>query len=89
MPCPCTIPQRGGYRPTRRNRQILRKYKAGKSIGFTMKSSLKECSHVQMDVIYSALNIQRPGSHKFLQDVSLVLESSSRFHMFYKHVLDI
>jgi DNA-binding IclR family transcriptional regulator len=41
MTCPCTIPQRGGYRPTRRNRQILRKYKAGKSIGFTMKSSLK------------------------------------------------
>jgi hypothetical protein len=31
----------GGYRPTLRNKAALRKYKAGKSIGFTMRSSLK------------------------------------------------
>jgi hypothetical protein len=41
MTCPCMLPQMGGYRPTRRNRQLLRKYKAGKSIGFTAKASLK------------------------------------------------
>jgi hypothetical protein len=35
------LPQMGGYRPTRRNRQLLRKAKAGKSIGFTAKASLK------------------------------------------------
>jgi hypothetical protein len=29
------------YRVTRRNRQLLRKYRAGKSIGFTAKASLK------------------------------------------------
>ena len=30
-----------GYKPTARNLATLRKYKAGKSIGFTMRSSLK------------------------------------------------
>ncbi len=29
------------YRATRRNRMLLRKYKQGKSIGFTAKASLK------------------------------------------------
>ena len=41
MTCPCMIPQSGGYRATRRNRQLLRKYKAGKKIGFTARASLK------------------------------------------------
>ena len=31
----------GGYRATRRNRKYLKRYKKGKSIGFTMKASLK------------------------------------------------
>jgi hypothetical protein len=31
----------GGYRATKRNRKYLRNYKKGKSIGFTMRSSLK------------------------------------------------
>jgi hypothetical protein len=31
----------GGYRPTARNRSFLKRYKQGKSIGFTMRSSLK------------------------------------------------
>ena len=33
--------RRGGYKPTARNLAALRKYKSGKSIGFTMRSSLK------------------------------------------------
>jgi hypothetical protein len=41
MTCPCMLGQSGGYRPTRRNRQLLRNYRAGKSIGFTAKASLK------------------------------------------------
>ena len=42
MVCACMLNrQRGGYRPTRRNRQMLRNYTAGKSIGFTGKASLK------------------------------------------------
>ena len=44
MPCACSVglpPLRGGYTPTRKNRAILRRYKAGKSIGFTARSSLK------------------------------------------------
>lgn len=42
MTCPCMLPQQsGGYRATRRNRAMLRKYKAGKSIGFTGRASLK------------------------------------------------
>jgi hypothetical protein len=31
----------GGYKPTARNRYFLKRYKQGKSIGFTMRSSLK------------------------------------------------
>lgn len=31
----------GGYRATARNRYYLRRWKQGKSIGFTMRSSLK------------------------------------------------
>jgi hypothetical protein len=30
-----------GYKPTRKNLAALRKWRAGKSIGFTMRSSLK------------------------------------------------
>ena len=50
MSCPCSMPpvnptspllQNGGYRATKRNLKYLRRYKAGKSIGFTMRSSLK------------------------------------------------
>jgi hypothetical protein len=33
--------RRGGYRPTRRNREMYKKYKAGGSIGFTGRASLK------------------------------------------------
>ena len=33
--------QRSGYRPTRRNREMYKKYKAGGSIGFTGRASLK------------------------------------------------
>jgi len=33
--------QRGGYRATRKNRNLLKKYRSGKSIGFTAKASLK------------------------------------------------
>jgi len=33
--------QRGGYKATRKNRALLRKYKSGKSIGFTGVASLK------------------------------------------------
>ena len=32
---------KGGYRATARNRSLLKKYKSGKSIGFTAKASLK------------------------------------------------
>lgn len=38
MTCPCML---GGYRATRRNRQILRRLAAGKKIGFTATASLK------------------------------------------------
>ena len=31
----------GGYKPTKQNLKALKKYKQGKSIGFTMRSSLK------------------------------------------------
>jgi DNA-binding IclR family transcriptional regulator len=34
-------PKEGGYRLTHKNREMLRKFKAGKSIGFTWRSSLK------------------------------------------------
>jgi len=33
--------QAGGYRPTRKNKNALRRWKQGKSIGFTWISSLK------------------------------------------------
>lgn len=39
MVCPCML--RGGYRATRRNRRLLRRFKAGKKIGFTARASLK------------------------------------------------
>lgn len=38
--CGC-LPQGGGYRATAKNRAMLRKYRAGKSIGFTGIASLK------------------------------------------------
>jgi hypothetical protein len=34
-------PKQGGYRPTKKDKAALKKWKQGKSIGFTMKSSLK------------------------------------------------
>lgn len=37
----CSSPQLGGYRPTKRNLHYLKLWKQGKSIGFTMTSSLK------------------------------------------------
>lgn len=40
MVCPCQLGGTG-YRPTRRNKNLLRKYKKGKSIGFTARASLK------------------------------------------------
>uniref|UniRef100_A0A6C0K2D9 Uncharacterized protein n=1 Tax=viral metagenome TaxID=1070528 RepID=A0A6C0K2D9_9ZZZZ len=40
MVCPCAI-RRGGYIPTEKDKEALKKFKAGKSIGFTMRSSLK------------------------------------------------
>ncbi len=33
--------KKGGYHPTQRDLYYLRRYKQGKSIGFTMRSSLK------------------------------------------------
>ena len=41
MTCPCMLRKQGGYRPTRNNRNMLRRYKKGISIGFTGRSSLK------------------------------------------------
>lgn len=38
--CGC-MRQLGGYRATRKNRELLKKYRSGKSIGFTAKASLK------------------------------------------------
>lgn len=40
MSCPCSA-MRGGYQPTRKNKNALKRWKAGKSIGFTMRASLK------------------------------------------------
>jgi hypothetical protein len=37
--CPCDL--RGGYRATKRNRALLRRWKRGERIGFTATSSLK------------------------------------------------
>ena len=39
--CGCQSKLWGGYKPTRKNRAALKKWKQGKSIGFTMRSSLK------------------------------------------------
>ena len=39
--CGCMTKVVGGYRPTRKNRAALKKWKQGKSIGFTMRASLK------------------------------------------------
>ena len=40
--CGCGMPPMfGGYRITARNRKYLKKYRAGKPIGFTMRASLK------------------------------------------------
>lgn len=41
--CGCEAPLMvgGRYRPTARNRAALRKWRRGRSIGFTMRSSLK------------------------------------------------
>jgi hypothetical protein len=42
IPTAATSPlMQGGYRATKRNLKYLKRYKAGKSIGFTMRSSLK------------------------------------------------
>lgn len=38
--CPCGL-FKGGYRATRRNLKYLKRWKQGKSIGFTMRASLK------------------------------------------------
>ena len=38
--CGC-LPQGGGYRATAKDRAMLRRYRAGKSIGFTGVASLK------------------------------------------------
>jgi hypothetical protein len=35
------VPQAGGYRATKKDKKYLRLLKQGKSIGFTMRSSLK------------------------------------------------
>jgi hypothetical protein len=40
MTCPCSL-KMGGYRATRKNRDLLRRYKKGESIGFTATASLK------------------------------------------------
>lgn len=39
MTCACNL--RGGYRATKRDKKYLARVKAGKSIGFTMRASLK------------------------------------------------
>lgn len=40
MVCMCNR-RKGGYRATARDRYYLKRFRQGKSIGFTMKSSLK------------------------------------------------
>lgn len=40
MGCPCDK-MMGGYKATRKNRDFLRRYKKGESIGFTATASLK------------------------------------------------
>lgn len=44
--CPCQatnrlLPVGGGYRATKRDKYYMKRWKEGKSIGFTMRSSLK------------------------------------------------
>ena len=43
--CPCAAPSKlpvtGGYRATKKDKKYLARWKKGKSIGFTMRSSLK------------------------------------------------
>jgi hypothetical protein len=39
--CGCMVPQQGGYRATKKDKKYLKMYNQGKSIGFTMRSSLK------------------------------------------------
>ena len=39
--CGCGLPMSGGYRATARNHMYLKKFRSGKSIGFTMLASLK------------------------------------------------
>jgi hypothetical protein len=41
MTCPCSESWSGGYRATRKNKNLLRLYKRGESIGFTATASLK------------------------------------------------
>ncbi len=48
MVCPCSLGKNamnsysyGGYRATAKDKELYRKYKAGESIGFTGRSSLK------------------------------------------------
>jgi len=41
MTCPCSKSWSGGYRATRKNKDLLRRYKRGESIGFTATASLK------------------------------------------------
>jgi hypothetical protein len=40
MSCPCDKTW-GGYKATRKNRNLVRRYKKGESIGFTATASLK------------------------------------------------
>jgi hypothetical protein len=40
MTCPYSL-RKGGYRATRKNRDLLKRYKKGESIGFTATASLK------------------------------------------------
>jgi hypothetical protein len=40
MSCPCSL-RKGGYRATRKNKDLLKRYKKGESIGFTGIASLK------------------------------------------------
>ena len=39
--CGCMAGLRGGYRATKKNLKYLKRWKQGKSIGFTMTASLK------------------------------------------------
>lgn len=46
MVCPCALglsarPQAGGYKATKKNRQLLKNLRRGSKIGFTAKASLK------------------------------------------------